>query len=205
MAALLLLAVAAFAQPQKTKFKPVISVGSRNTISAFSSDEATGTGVGAQFRVQPGRRINTEWYFDYIFSKTEFSIRNDYHIGWSLLFYPKTKSEAPGLFQPYLIAGHCFDHTQVFEKNHKANQESRLSLATQAGVGTHINITPRFDCTLAGQYMLHFGKEIEAELENEKVVIYKTNHSGIDGHMLLTVGFNYKLTGTIETVSRRSK
>jgi hypothetical protein len=97
------------------------------------------------------------------------------------------------LLQPYFIAGHCFDKTQVFEIGNKSNQASRLSMATQAGLGTHINISPKFDCSLSGQYMLHFGKEIETDLSGDHPIIYKADHTHMDGHLLFTISFNYKL------------
>jgi hypothetical protein len=180
-------------QKNYNKFIPVVSVGSRNTLSVFNSDEAIGKGIGAQFRVQFGKRLNSEWYLDYISSKSAPTARNDYHIGWSLLFYLRNNYDFNRLLQPYLIAGHCFDKTQVFELGNKSNQASRLSMATQAGLGTHINITPKFDCSLSGQYMLHFGKEIETDLGGDQPIIQKADHTHMDGHLLFTVSFNYKL------------
>ena len=65
-------------------------------------------------------------------------------------------------------------------------------MATQAGAGTHFNINPRFDCSLAAQYMLHFGKEIETNITSEVVTIERKNFSTPDGHLLFTLSFNYK-------------
>lgn len=187
----LLLAVAAYSQP--TSSVGTLSLGTRNSISAFNHDEAMGKGIGGQFRLQLGKRINSEWYFDYISSNTPLTARNDYHIGWSLLFYLKNNYDFSSTLQPYLIVGHCFDDTKVFEKANRSNSASRLSMATQAGIGTHINITPRFDCSVSGQYMTHFGKDIEASLENGKVVIEKAAYTELDGHLLFTISFNYKI------------
>ena len=188
----MLLCIASFGQ-KASRFKPVISLGTRNTFSAFNSDEAFGKGIGGQTRVQLGKRLNTEWFLDYITSKTTFTSRNDYHVGWSLMFYFKNNYDFTHLFQPYILAGHCFDKTQVFELNNRSNQASRWSMATQAGVGTHINITPKFDCSLACQYMLHFGKDIESDFNNDKLVIQKTDHTNMDGHLLASISFNYKI------------
>lgn len=177
----------------KQPFHPIFSVGTRNSISFFNSDAAVGKGIGGQTRLQLSKRFNTEWYLDWIQSQTSRSARNDYHIGWSLMYYPGKQVDFLQVLQPYLIAGHCFDKTQVFEKGNRSNQASRFSMATQAGLGTHINITPRFDCSVSGQYMLHFGKDIEAEETDGKLLIAKADHSHIDGHLLFTVSFNYKL------------
>jgi len=171
----------------------MLSLGTRNTFSAFNHDKAPGKGIGAQFRLQLSDRINSEWYLDYISSHTALTARNDYHIGWSLLFYLKNNFDCMHTLQPYLIAGHCFDNTVVFEINNNTNSASRLSMATQAGLGTHINFTTRFDCSISAQYMMHFGKEIEAAMEEEKVIIQKADHTGAEGHFLFTISFNYKI------------
>ncbi len=187
----LLLATSAYCQ--QSNATGTFSIGTRNTISAFNHDEAMGKGVGGQVRLQLGRQVNTEWYFDYITSGMPLTARNDYHIGWSLMFYFKNNSDFKKILQPYLLAGHCFDNTKVFEKNNGSNSASRLSLATQAGIGTHINITPAFDCSISGQYMTHFGKDIDTSIEDGKPVIQKAGYTGLDGHLLFTVSFNYKL------------
>ena len=191
LTATMLLSAAAYSQ--KSIYTGMFSVGTRNTISVFNHDEAVGKGIGGQFRLQLGRRINSEWYLDYITSNTGLSARNDYHIGWSMLFYLKNNYDFTKLLQPYLVVGHCFDNTKVFEKLNRANNASRLSMATQVGIGTHINITPAFDCSLASQYMMHFGKTIEVAADNGKVVIQKAGYTELDGHLLFTISFNYKL------------
>lgn len=185
--ALLVLPFLSAAQPGS------FSLGTRNTISFFNHDAATGTGIGGQFRIQPSRRLNTEWYFDYITSKNEtITYRNDYHIGWSLLLYGKNNTDFTRLLQPYFIAGHCFDYSKVAEQNNKTNAASRLSMATQAGMGTHINITTRLDASLSAQYMLHFGKELTAETRENEVHIHTHTHSSPEGHLLFSVSLNYK-------------
>lgn len=189
----MLLYTAAYSQQQAQKNAGMFSLGTRNTLSAFNHDEAIGKGIGGQARLQLSKRINSEWYFDYITSKTNLTARNDYHIGWSLLFYLKNNYDFTRLLQPYLIAGHCFDNTKVFEKANKQNNASRLSMATQAGLGTHVNITPKFDCSLSTQYMLHFGKDIDADTNDGKVLIQKSTNTEMDGHLLFTLSVNYKL------------
>lgn len=174
-------------------FTGTFSLGTRNTISMFSEDDAVGRGIGGQFRIQFSNRLNSEWYFDYITSKKgAYTFRNDYHIGWSVMLYAKNNNQFERLFQPYLIAGHCFDYSRVSEQNNKSNFADRLSMATQAGVGSHINITPKLDCSLSGQYMLHFGRDIHTQITGEEVVIDKNDFSQADGHLLFTLSFNYK-------------
>ena len=196
LAIILILSSASFAQDSTLIQKINIgtfSVGTRNTLSAFNNDDATGLGVGGQFRIQLGKSINSEWFFDYITSNQNLTKRNDYHIGWSLMFYSKNNNSFEKLFQPYLLVGHCFDYSKVFEKSNINNNESRLSMATQAGIGTHINISKVFDCSISSQYMLHFGKEIETSMLNNKPIIIKNDFSSTEGHLLFTISFNYKL------------
>lgn len=177
----------------KENLSGTFSLGTRNTISIFNDDDAIGKGIGGQFRIQIGPKMNSEWYFDYITSKTgSFTYRNDYHIGWSVMLYSKNNYQFDRLLQPYLVAGHCFDYYKVTEQNNKSNSVDRLSMAMQAGLGTLINITQKLDCSLSGQYMLHFGKDIETTVNGDEVVIEKQNFSQPDGHLLITLSFNYK-------------
>lgn len=193
LAAALCISISLLSQEPDNNPAGTFSLGTRNTISLFNDDNAVGKGIGGQFRIQLGKRLNSEWYFDYITSKNKpYTFRNDYHIGWSVMLYPKHNCSFDRLLQPYLIAGHCFDYTKVAALNDKANSASRLSMATQAGLGTHVNITSKLDCSLSGQYMLHFGKEIETNIKGDEIAIEKKDFSGIDGHLLFTVSFNYK-------------
>lgn len=186
-----------FAQlDESADFKPAgtTSVGTRNTFSMFNHDPGTGIGIGGQYRIQLSNRINTEWYFDYISSKNKtYTNKNDYHIGWSVMYYPGNTVDFSKLLQPYIVAGHCFDYGKVWEQKDKTNYAERWTMATQAGLGTHINITRFFDCSLSAQYMLHFGKGIETSINKETVYIEKQNYSSTDGHFLCTISFNYKL------------
>ncbi len=182
-----------FAQLKEKSLIGTYSLGTRNTISAFNDDAAIGLGIGGQFRIQLGQKLNSEWYLDYITSETDVTKRNDYHIGWSLMFYSKNNNSFNKTLQPYLLVGHCFDYSKVFEKNNISNSANRLSMATQAGIGTHINFSDKFNCSISSQYMLHFGKEIQTFMQGSKVFISKNDFSSVEGHLLFTLSFNYKL------------
>ena len=186
-----------FAQEEKSQTYQspgMVSVGTRNTFSMFNDDNAMGKGVGGQIRVQLGKRIGSEWFLDYITSKNgSLTFRNDYHVGWSLMYYPIKAEEGEKLLQPYFIAGHCFDYSKVTEQGNLSNYADRWSMATQAGAGTHFNITNRFDCSLSAQYMLHFGKDITSSINKGKVTIEKQDLTTPDGHLLVSLSFNYKL------------
>lgn len=184
------------AQEKSTYDSPVgsFSLGTRNTISMFSDDAGVGVGIGGQMRIQPFRRINTEWFLDYIPSKNKnITARQDYHFGWSLMYYPGATVDFTNLFQPYILAGHCFDFNRISEQRNPSNLAERWTMATQAGAGTHINFTRWFDCSLSAQYMLHFGKEIETVVDKDEVSFVKKAPTGPDGHLLFSVSFNYKL------------
>ena len=195
-APLLLITIHLSAQTESAEDPPVgsFSLGTRNTISMFSDDGGVGVGIGGQVRVQPGRRINTECFFDYIPSKNKnITARQDYHFGWSIMYYPGATVDFSNLLQPYLLAGHCFDFSKIAEQKNPSNFAERRTMATQAGVGTHINLTRSFDCSLSAQYMLHFGKEIVTTVDKDAVSFEKKAPTGPDGHLLFSVSFNYKL------------
>ena len=199
MVALIMLLQATYlnAQNENTRsFKApgTFSLGTRNTFSMFNDDAAVGMGIGGQFRIQVSNHLGSEWFLDYITSKNgTLTYRNDYHIGWSLMYYPGKNVAFDRLLQPYILAGHCFDYSKVAEQKNSSNYADRWSMAAQAGLGTHINITRRFDCSLSTQYMLHFGKDIQTAMDKDQVIIKKADFSTPDGHLLVSLSFNYKL------------
>ena len=74
----------------KQKEGGYVSLGVRNTISAFShgSLKEFSTGVGGHFRVQLLNRVNTEFYADVLPTTIHNkATRMDYHIGWSVMYY----------------------------------------------------------------------------------------------------------------------
>ena len=196
-ASMLLISINSFAGKEKKvrqEGSGNFSLGTRNTFSMFNHDASSGIGIGGQSRFQFNDRLNSEWYADYIPSNTSVTHHDDYHIGWSVMYYPGRNIHFDHFLQPYLIAGHCFDYKVVSETGNKHNNADRFSSATQAGLGTHFNITKRFDCSLSAQYMLHFGKEVETEVspENGTVEIHRSEFVEPDGHFLVTISFNYK-------------
>lgn len=167
------------------------SLGARSTVSTFDHD-GTGLGTGGQFRLQLSNRVNTDWFADYININTDEGIRSTYyHIGWSVLFYVFKDKSYPKLFQPYIMAGHCFDFNKKTLLINPSISESRWGSAVQAGLGTHINLTERFDVSLTSQYMIHFTKSIELDAAAQHHHHGKTN--ALEGHLLTTLSLNYKL------------
>lgn len=196
---ILLFPVGAMAQEQSSppdKEGGKLQLGMRSTISAFSDDEGSvGTGVGGQFRLRFANKINSEWFADYITTDIGgLARRHDGHIGWSVMFYPFATGSTKGNFTPYLLAGHCFDYTKI-SKNDEGNMNiTRWSSAVQGGLGSHYSITDRFDVSLSGQYMMHLGKDIHAEIfrgpqGNDEVLLTEENAS-LEGHLLVTLSLN---------------
>lgn len=180
------------------------SLGVRSTASLFNDGDTgdAGYGAGGQFRVRLTNRINTEWFADFLTSRnSNLGFRNDAHIGWSVMYYLKDTDQYKRRFTPYLIAGHCFDYTKIevfIDPDIQFIQEqprtaSRWSSAVQAGLGSHYNLTPRLDVSLAAQYMMHFGKHINIEGDLPVPYVVVEDHSGIEGHLLISLSMNIKL------------
>ena len=172
----------------------LLSLGVRSTISAFNDSKTNnfGKGIGGQFRMQLSERVNTDWFFDYLTSDIgSVAHRTDYHIGWSVLFYPYLKENQ--LIKPYIVAGHCFDYSYMAENIDKNNSDERWSSAVQAGIGTHINLSKRMDLSLTSQYMIHLGNHIDPVISSSSIVFQNEGGISLEGHLLLTVGLNYKL------------
>ena len=189
------------------KYNPagMLSLGGRTTVSLFNDhkNEMTGTGVGGQFRLRFSDAVNTDWFFDYITSDIlNYAHRTDYHIGWSVLFYPinqldyfRQDGEFKPKFRPYILAGHCFDYSRIESKADATVYGERWSSAVQAGLGTHLELSPRFDISLTGQYMIHLGNHIETDYNFTTGELSFNEHKGasLAGHVLVTLSLNYKI------------
>lgn len=178
-----------------------LQLGMRNSYSFFGNLGNAGIGVGGQFRIKPGERWNTEWYFDYI--KTDIDglgHRETMHIGWSVMFYFLEPKER--LFKPYLLAGHCFDHARVKpihpdipEMVLLTSEEERWSSAVQVGLGTHLMMTDELDLSLTAQYMSHLGNDLSVERKSYGDHDYirpvqKDEGMSLEGHLLTTLSMN---------------
>lgn len=182
--------------------KGQFSLGVRSTSRLFGYDDAVGLGSGGQFRFQFFDFLSTAFFADWMtIDLNGAGTRKDAHIGWSVLFYPKKV----GRIQPYLIAGHCFDYTEVTPLSNayvdrSTEQISRWSSAVQAGIGTHLFLSNPMNLTFAAQYMLHVGQHLDYELMKTGDTYYLnttpsagSNESGTEGHLLLTLSLNYRI------------
>jgi hypothetical protein len=174
----------------------LISLGARSTISTFNNGNWSdvGTGVGGQFRLQVHDRINTEWFLDYI--RTDIGglgNKQDLHVGWSVMYYVLKDPGYKRFFKPYILAGHCFDYTNIKVNANQSNFTEKWSAAVQAGVGNHFNLTEHLDLTFIAQYMIHLGGHTEAHVEEGILLLHEHSGVSLEGHLLFTLGVNYKI------------
>jgi hypothetical protein len=179
------------------------SLGIRSTTSLFSNESGTGTGFGGQFRLRFFHLLNSEWFADYITSDIENGLgnRTDYHIGWSVMFYPgfAYRNNARLKIQPYLLAGHCFDWS-TFESADllERNYAERFSSAVQGGIGFHLPLHERVDFSMSAQYMIHFGEEVvvttRQNAAGHEYLYFDTElPESLEGHVLVTFSLNFRV------------
>lgn len=190
----LLIPAMASAQRSNEKQSGNFSIGMRSALSAFShGGNELGYGAGGQCRIQLLNRVNTEWFLDVLSTNIEDQAqRLDYHIGWSVMYYVIDPKAFTRVTTPYVVAGHCFDHTRVSINGSGDPARVQWSSAVQAGVGTHFNITPKFDISPTVQYMFHLGKELHAHVSEGEVVVEEHQNAGWQGHLLFNISVNYK-------------
>ncbi len=170
-----------------------LSFGMRSTLSTFDGD-GNGLGFGGQARIKLSSKVNTDWFGDYISINVSDKVRSEYyHIGWSVVYYPFEQYQYPRLLQPYVLAGHCFDYNKKTEMANSSNSKDRWGSAVQAGIGTHLNLSEKFDISFTCQYMLHLTNELDAEINGNNVTIVEQKDNTLQGHLLSTISFNYKL------------
>ena len=181
----------------KNNYGGMFSLGVRSVASTFNDGVwgNTGIGSGGQFNIQANNRVNTAWFFDYIKGGIgNYANRTDYHIGWSVMYYlVPSSTEKLVKFQPYILAGHCFDYTNLKDNSNQNNFAERWSSAVQAGFGSHYNFSKRFDLYLQAQYMIHLSNDIDADKVNSAVVFTNENRINLVGHILISFGINYKI------------
>ena len=194
-----LLACISYSQSKKdSSYGGQFSLGVRNTLSVFTDAQSVGMGSGGEFRIRLAKQINTEWFGDYISTDIQgLGYRRDAHIGWSVLFYLSKNPLTAGKVTAYVLAGHCFDFTEVYSTYPGVGSAQRWSSAVQGGFGIHYNITKKFDISLLSQYMLHLGTNIITSIDNEGSYQYLsiTRGPGLsrEGHLLTTLSVNYEI------------
>jgi hypothetical protein len=181
------------------------SLGVRTATSLFSDESGIGTGFGGQFRLRFFHLLNSEWFADYITSDIGGGIgnRTDYHIGWSVMFYPSFayRNNERLKLQPYFLAGHCFDWSR-FEGNDFAENNvvtrTKPSMAVQTGLGFHLPVHERVDFSASAQYMIHLGEKFIVETRQNTAgspyLYFDTDEpDGLEGHLLITFSLNFRI------------
>ena len=182
-------------QPLRLKNNPAgtFQIGLRSDYSLFQHGQFNNQslGTGGHVRLLLANQVNTEWFADYLRGDEgkDFT-RTDYHIGWSVMFYPQKKLNR---LQPYVFAGHCFDYSKIVADVNRNISGKRWSAAVQGGFGTHINFTPRSNLSLSAQYMLHLGNDIEAYNGEFSPVISVSSKASPESHLLLVLSYSYKI------------
>ncbi len=191
---------------EKNIHKGELSFGVRSTGSLFSaSGHYIGIGAGWQVRYRIADRLNSEWFADWITTDIGgMGQRFDAHIGESMIIYPGKRTGERNTFTPYVMGGFCGDYTKIqtnlffddAENDYTRESKDRWSFATQLGLGTHYNITERFDISLSSQYILHFGDDIHTEVEmnnmgDKYLHIHDEKGGGLEGHLFITISANF--------------
>lgn len=165
-------------------------LGVRSTVNIFG-DYQPGMGAGSQWKLSLGKRVNTQWFFDYINSrKGEDIYRKDYHIGWSVQFALLKNGFRGHKVVPYLAAGHCFDWTKVGIVEQEESPFVFTS-AVQAGAGLSYFAHPNIELVLQSQFMMHLGRDVHAHDEGDGHYHINIERAGVEGHLLSTVAFNF--------------
>lgn len=190
----------------KNTHKGELSFGVRTTGSLFSaSGNHLGIGAGWQVRYRIANKTNSEWFADWITTDIGgLGQRFDAHIGESMIIYPGHRVGEINRFTPYILGGFCGDYTKLssnlyfddIQNSYIKKTNDRWSFATQLGLGTHYNITKRFDISINVQYVLHFGKDLDAEIKinsiGEKFMwVPDEPENALEGHTFLTISANF--------------
>ena len=186
--------------------KGEFSFGARTTGSLFSSTgNYFGIGTGGQMRYTVDNRLNTEWFGDWMTTNLGgLGQRYDAHIGESMILYFSKQVNKKNSLTPYVLGGFCGDYTKtstnlyydITQNSYVKESKDRWSFATQLGLGTHYNITEKFDLSFTAQYMIHFGSDIDSQIltgptGDKYLQINEQKGTALEGHLLLTLSANF--------------
>ena len=179
-------------------------LGLRGTYNFFpGKDTFRGFGTGGQYKIGVGKRVNTEFFLDYISSSDKRNgTRNDYHFGWSVQFSP-FGNFGEGKIRPYFLGGQCFDFTKVAIQPlatrggyFPAQQTPAIfSAAIQAGAGVSTFVQNDIELTLQLQYMIHLGNDVHIDYSPTEVdaspLLVNEKHTDPAGHLIASFSINY--------------
>lgn len=152
-------------------------------------------GVGANFRLQLHNRINTEWALHYMQADFgEQAFRKDIFISANALFYPFPGNEDfEESWRPFISLGGSMNYGALEANANPSNQVDRWNPAIALGLGTHLNLTPKFDLSFSTQYMLEFGEELSWQNNNGRLLLLSQPSEKVEQRFLFSLSLNYKI------------
>ncbi|MFQ5334445.1 MAG: hypothetical protein ACE5DN_00055 [Flavobacteriales bacterium] len=158
-----------------------------------------GLGKGTAFRLQISKRLNSEWYGDFIRTQYKNKVfRWDRHLTNCLMYYFRKLDDLEHKIHPFISASvFCLDITEVEEVKPDGGGQKmgRFSFSQQFGLGTHYYLTERADISVYAQYYAHLGNDIHVD-EHDDGTIHIAEEKGrisLEGHMFLVFSVGYRL------------
>lgn len=191
--------VASYGQRIKGNESGYFSVTRRSSASLWSLNQwkMSGLGLGTAFRIQISKRLNSEWYGDFI--KTQYKgkvFRWDRHLTNSLMYYFRKLDTYKHKFHPFVSASvFCLDITKVEEVKPGGKSLERFSFSQQFGLGTHYFVTERFDLSIYAQYYNHLGNDIKIKEYDDGTIelVAEKGRISLEGHMFFVFSVGYRL------------
>lgn len=174
------------------------SVARRTSLSMWSLNQwkVNGLGLGTAFRIQFSKRLNSEWYADFIRTQYKGKVyRWDRHLTNSLMFYFRDLDSFKNQLHPFVSASvFCLDITKVEGVGPGAESLERFSFSQQFGVGTHYFITEKFDISLYAQYYNHLGNDIHIDEHDDGTIhlVEVKERISLEGHMFFVFSAGYR-------------
>ena len=175
------------------------SITRRSSVSMWSLNQwkLSGLGLGTAFRIQFSRRLNSEWYADFI--KTQYKgkvYRWDRHLTNTLMYYFRDLDTFKHKFHPFISASvFCLDFTKIEEVGPGGKSLQRFSFSQQFGLGTHYFLTERFDISFYAQYYNHLVNDIHIEEQEDGTIdlVATKGRISLEGHMFLVFSVGYRI------------
>ncbi len=178
------------------------SITFRSSVSMWSLNQWTlnGLGKGTALRLQFSKRLNSEWYGDFI--RTQYKgkvIRWDRHLTNCLMYYFRKLDTFKHKFHPFISASvFCLDITNVEivgQGGQRSQSMGRFSFSQQFGAGTHFFLTERCDLSVYAQYYNHLGNDIHVDIHDDGSfgLHAEKNRISLEGHMFFVFSVGYRM------------
>lgn len=183
---ILLLPITGFSQEEiYSRENGILTFGTRSSVTLSPQGDNVGTGFGGVMRLKFSRRINSEWFADYITSNIAgLARKTDNQLGGAVLFYPFNSFVEQGRKIPFLVLGQALVNSRITKNGLNGETASQWYPLANAGIGGHWYFTNKFDFSLSCQYMQPLGRGIEA-----------SEFSGSQGEREITINENVRTPG----------